>query len=390
MRKAISVKVLNQYIKSELMNDPILKNVYVVGEVTNLHKNKFMYFDLKEEDDLINCVYFNNDLDFSNGDNIIVNGSINTYTRASRYQITVRVIQAVGQGQAHVKLKLLKEKLDKKGYFDLSRKKSIPDFPVNIGLITSAKSAAIVDFLSILKANYPIADILLYPTRVQGLEAKVDIIEALQRLDLLGLDLLVMTRGGGSNEDLSIFNDEEIADTIFSLQTPIISAVGHEIDTTIADLVSDLRLSTPTKAAEYIVGVFNESLLEVNNLFLENNKIIMHLLETNLYQLNIEKLQIETNSPKNRIENYLKDIQDIDKFNKEILVSQIFSKNKIINETKNIIEDEINRILHENMMKIFDLDMELVDVNNLSIDKEYYMQNDRVRYKIKVMEKFND
>lgn len=390
MRKAISVKVLNQYIKSELMNDPILKNVYVVGEVTNLHKNKFMYFDLKEEDDLINCVYFNNDLDFSNGDNIIVNGSINTYTRASRYQITVRVIQAVGQGQAHVKLKLLKEKLDKKGYFDLSRKKSIPDFPVNIGLITSAKSAAIVDFLSILKANYPIADILLYPTRVQGLEAKVDIIEALQRLDLLGLDLLVMTRGGGSNEDLSIFNDEEIADTIYSLQTPIISAVGHEIDTTIADLVSDLRLSTPTKAAEYIVGVFNESLLEVNNLFLENNKIIMHLLETNLYQLNIEKLQIEANSPKNRIENYLKDIQDIDKFNKEILVSQIFSKNKIINETKNIIEDEINRILHENMMKIFDLDMELVDVNNLSIDKEYYMQNDRVRYKIKVMEKFND
>lgn len=390
MRKAISVKVLNQYIKSELMNDPILKNVYVVGEVTNLHKNKFMYFDLKEEDDLINCVYFNNDLDFSNGDNIIVNGSINTYTRASRYQITVRAIQAFGQGQAHVKLKLLKEKLDKKGYFDLNKKKSIPDFPVNIGLITSAKSAAIVDFLSILKANYPIADILLYPTRVQGLEAKVDIIEALQRLDLLGLDLLVMTRGGGSNEDLSIFNDEEIADTIFSLQTPIISAVGHEIDTTIADLVSDLRLSTPTKAAEYIVGVFNESLLEVNNLFLENNKIIMHLLETNLYQLNIEKLQIETNSPKNRIENYLKDIQDIDKFNKEILVSQIFSKNKIINETKNIIEDEINRILHENMMKIFDLDMELVDVNNLSIDKEYYMQNDRVRYKIKVMEKFND
>lgn len=390
MRKAISVKVLNQYIKSELMNDPILKNVYVVGEVTNLHKNKFMYFDLKEEDDLINCVYFNNDLDFSNGDNIIVNGSINTYTRASRYQITVRVIQAVGQGQAHVKLKLLKEKLDKKGYFDLSRKKSIPDFPVNIGLITSAKSAAIVDFLSILKANYPIADILLYPTRVQGLEAKVDIIEALQRLDLLGLDLLVMTRGGGSNEDLSIFNDEEIADTIYNLQTPIISAVGHEIDTTIADLVSDLRLSTPTKAAEYIVGVFNESLLEVNNLFLENNKIIMHLLETNLYQLNIEKLQIEANSPKNRIENYLKDIQDIDKFNKEILVSQIFSKNKIINETKNIIEDEINRILHENMMKIFELDMELVDVNNLSIDKEYYMQNDRVRYKIKVMEKFND
>lgn len=390
MRKPIGVKLLNKYIKGELTQDPILKNIFVIGEVTNLHRNKYTYFDLKEDDELLNCVYFNNDLEFENGDSLIINGSINVYTRASRYQINVKNAKIVGEGQAYYQLKLLKDKLEKKGYFDRMRKKEIPLFPQKIGLITSDKSAAVIDFLSIMEQNYPIADIFLYSSGVQGLEAKNSIINGIKYLDDKNLDLLVLTRGGGSSEDLSIFNDEQIADAIFYANTPIISAVGHEIDTTIADLVSDLRVSTPTKAAEYIISDFIKSKMLIRNLHEEINKEISTLLEKNYYLLNINNLEIEKFSPWFIIDKNVQLIIDINKNNYDILSYKLYSQDQTISSIKSDIEDNINRILHENMMKILDLDKELVDVNNLVVDKEYIMKNDVISYRIKILEKFND
>lgn len=390
MRKPIGVKLLNKYIKGELTQDPILKNIFVIGEVTNLHRNKYTYFDLKEDDELLNCVYFNNDLEFENGDSLIINGFINVYTRASRYQINVKNANIVGEGQAYYQLKLLKDKLEKKGYFDQMRKKEIPLFPQKIGLITSDKSAAVIDFLSIIEQNYPIADIFLYSSGVQGLEAKNSIINGIKYLDEKNLDLLVLTRGGGSSEDLSIFNDEQIADAIFYANTPIISAVGHEIDTTIADLVSDLRVSTPTKAAEYIISDFIKSKMLIRNLHEEINKEISTLLEKNYYLLNINNLEIEKFSPGVIIDKNVQLIIDINKNNYDILSYKLYSQDQTINSIKSEIEDNINRILHENMMKILDLDKELVDVNNLVVDKEYIMKNDVISYRIKILEKFND
>lgn len=390
MRKPIGVKLLNKYIKGELTQDPILKNIFVIGEVTNLHRNKYTYFDLKEDDELLNCVFFNNDLEFENGDSLIINGSINVYTRASRYQINVKNANIVGEGQAYYQLKILKDKLEKKGYFDRMRKKEIPLFPQKIGLITSDKSAAVIDFLSIMEQNYPIADIFLYSSGVQGLEAKNSIINGIKYLDDKNLDLLVLTRGGGSSEDLSIFNDEQIADAIFYANTPIISAVGHEIDTTIADLVSDLRVSTPTKAAEYIISDFIKSKMLIRNLHEEINKEISTLLEKNYYLLNINNLEIEKFSPGFIIDKNVQLIIDINKNNYDILSYKLYSQDQTISSIKSDIEDNINRILHENMMKILDLDKELVDVNNLVVDKEYIMKNDVISYRIKILEKFND
>ncbi|MDO5027066.1 MAG: exodeoxyribonuclease VII large subunit [Tissierellia bacterium] len=389
MKKAIGVKLLNKYIRSELSQDPILRNIYVMGEVTNLRKNKYTYFDLKEDDELINCVYFANDLDFDNGDSLILSGSISIYSRASRYQIHVKSAQVTGQGQAYYLLQKLKEKLDKKGYFDSSRKKNIPLFPHAIGLVTSSKSAAVVDFLSILKENYPIAHIYLYHTSVQGIEANLQIIEAINRLDKMKLDLIVITRGGGSNEDLSIFNDEKIASTIYEAKTPIISAVGHEIDTTITDLVSDLRLSTPTKAAEYIIKNFVNSKLLINNLHFDLKKSIDNLIEKKSYLLDLEKFEIENNSPLSFIDMSLSKLLKLEKNNLNIVSTSLYKAYDEINTEKSKIEDEINRILHENMMKILDLDQELVDVNNLAIDKDYFMQNDKVKYRIRILEKLD-
>lgn len=389
MRKPIGVKVLNHYIKTELSQDPILRNIYVIGEVTNLRRNEYTYFDLKEEEDLINCVYFSNDLDFENGDSIIVTGAIGLYSRASRYQIHVKNAEIVGQGQAYFRLQKLKEKLDKKGYFDPIRKKQIPLYPHRIGLVTSSKSAAVVDFLSILEENYPIGDIFLYHTSVQGSEAGLQIINAITSLDKMNLDLIVVTRGGGSSEDLFIFNDEKIADTIFLAQTPIISAVGHEIDTTITDLVSDLRVSTPTKAAEYIISGFMDSKILIQNLNNDINKTIKSSIEKQVYLLDLNKFELERHSPKAFIETSYRDLSIIDKNNYDFLTNKLFNHHEEISKLKNQIEDEINRILHENMMKILDLDGELADVNNLSPDKEYLMKNDKVAYRIKVLERLD-
>lgn len=390
MSKPIGVKLLNKYIKSELTQDPILKNIYVIGEVTNLHRNKYTYFDLKEDDELLSCVYFNNDLIFENGDNLIINGSINVYTKASRYQLNVKNLDILGEGLAYLKLRQLKDKLEKKGYFDSKIKKNIPLFPVKIGLITSDKSAAIIDFLSIIEQNYPIANISLYSSKVQGQEAINSIVRGINQLDIKNLDLIVLTRGGGSNEDLSIFNDEKIADAIFKANTPIISAVGHEIDTTISDLVSDLRVSTPTKAAEYIISNFIKSKVLIDTLNDEIYKQMVLLLDKNSYLLDIIKLEVEKFAPTSIIDRQSQLISDISKNDYDIISKKLYANNQIINSIKAEIEDDINKILHENMMKLMDLSHNLVDVNNLKINEEYIMKNDIVSYRIKILEKFND
>lgn len=390
MSKPIGVKLLNKYIKSELTQDPILKNIYVIGEVTNLHRNKYTYFDLKEDDELLSCVYFNNDLIFENGDNLIINGSINVYTKASRYQLNVKNLDILGEGLAYLKLRQLKDKLEKKGYFDSKIKKNIPLFPVKIGLITSDKSAAIIDFLSIIEQNYPIANISLYSSKVQGQEAINSIVRGINQLDIKNLDLIVLTRGGGSNEDLSIFNDEKIADAIFKANTPIISAVGHEIDTSISDLVSDLRVSTPTKAAEYIISNFIKSKVLIDTLNDEIYKQMVLLLDKYSYLLDIIKLEVEKFAPTSIIDRQSQLISDISKNDYDIISKKLYANNQIINSIKAEIEDDINKILHENMMKLMDLSHNLVDVNNLKINEEYIMKNDIVSYRIKILEKFND
>lgn len=389
MKKPIGVILLNEYIKRELTTDPILKNLYVVGEVTNLKINKFVYFDLKEDEDLISCVYFDNDINISEGDKIIVTGSINLYTKNSRYQIKVSKVENIGKGEEFIQLLLLKKKLQEEGFFDEKHKKKIPLLPINIGLITSEKSAAIIDFLSILEKRYPIANIFLYPTKVQGIQASTDIKKAIKKLDHLGLDLIVITRGGGSNEDLSVFNDEGIAREIFNANTPIISAVGHEIDITICDMVSDLRVSTPTKAAEYICNYFDDSLLQIDNYNLSNKKYLNDYMKNLELNMNYYHIQIQKYSPLNVLKDRETSIATLHLQNKSFIGNYLLKKELIIRQIKSDIEQSIKDIMEGNLLQIRDMDENYIDIQELQVGNSYYAQNDKVKYKIEILEKID-
>ena len=255
------VNEVNNYIKKLMATDILLSFIEIEGEISNFthHYSGHMYFSLKDEKSRIRCVMFkgdNSSLEFKPGEGakVIVTGSVSVYERDGSYQVYVRKMEKQGIGDLYRAFNRLKEKLEKEGLFDVESKKEIPELPKKIGVVTSSTGAAIRDILSILKRRYPPVDIVIYPVLVQGDRAPASIIKGLETLDKReDVDLIITGRGGGSMEELFAFNDEKLARCIFSLKTPIISAVGHETDFTIADFVADIRASTPSAAAELAV-----------------------------------------------------------------------------------------------------------------------------------------
>lgn len=390
MRRPLTVKELNSYIRRSVTTDPILNNIYTIGEVTNLQKNKFLFFDLKEDQDLISCVYFSDDIDLKTGDKVSLKGSVTIYPRSSKYQIIVKSVDNIGLGIQAIEIEKLKNKLEKKGYFKEANKKEIPKFPINIGLVTSDKSAAYTDFLSILSTSYPLATISLYSTLVQGEKAKDDICRGLEVLDTMDLDLIVLTRGGGSNEDLSVFLEEDIADAIFNLKTPIISALGHERDLSIADLVSDLRLSTPTKAAEYIAKNFSESLVEIMSINDSSERHIIRLLDQKSRDLRLLKLEIENNSPNKSINNNLSRLAEINHTLQQSIIRLIQNEENKLDFLREEIEKSFTRIQDSYMIKLIDLSGRQINLDNLAVGGKYFITNDFNKYRIEVLEQIDD
>lgn len=390
MRRPLTVKELNNYIKRSMTTDPILNNVYIVGEVTNFQKNKFLFFDLKEDQDLISCVYFSDAIDIKAGDQVRLKGTVTIYPRSSKYQIIVKSIDNIGLGIQALELEKLKNKLEKKGYFDQANKKKIPDFPIKIGLVTSDKSAAYTDFLSILTASYPLATISLYSSFVQGDQAKDDICRGLEELDMMGLDLIVLTRGGGSNEDLGVFLEEDIADTIFKLKTPIISALGHERDLSLADLVSDLRLSTPTKAAEYIARNFSHSLVDIESINSESERFIRRIIDQKVRDLRLLNLEIENNSPGKSV---YKDLSKLSEINHKIQLTinrQIQDEENRLDHLREEINRNFSKIQERYMIKLLDLSARQISLKNVVVGGEYFITNDFNKYRIEVLEQIDD
>lgn len=389
MRKPITVKQLGSYIKNITLTDPFLRNVYVIGEITNLSKRSYIYFSLKEGDETISCILFENEFPFSEGEKVVIEGSINVYLRDGRYQIKVKNISTVGEGEELIKLKKLKDKLQKKGYFDLNNKKQIPSQAYKIGLITGDNSAAYYDFIKILNDNNYNCEIFLYTTLVQGENAPFEISKAIEYLDSINLDLIVLTRGGGSKDDLSIFNNEQIADSIFYSETPIISAVGHEIDFSISDLVSDLRLSTPTKAAEYITYEYKNKIVSLENLnekiyYSFTNKIIN--LQNDLGNTN---LLIKLNSPLHKLNDLISNTENKKK-QIEIKINEILHSNlEAANNIKLNIQKNINNILNSRHVFIKDYENNILELKQLEIKQDYILYNDDISFKIKVEEKIN-
>ncbi len=256
-RPVFTVSDINQYIKALLNNDENLKFIYVKGEISNfkMASNGHFYFSLKDDKAMIGAMMFSNyasknTFQPENGQEIVVFGSIDAYPGRGTYQIIVYQMEEVGAGQALLELEKLKKKLKEEGLFDESRKRPINLYPNAIGVITAPNSAAIKDILFNLKRRYPIADIYVFYSAVQGDNAAKELLKAFQIAQTYPLDTLLIGRGGGSSEDLSAFNDETLVRAIASSKMPVIACVGHEIDSTLVDFVADKRASTPTGAAE--------------------------------------------------------------------------------------------------------------------------------------------
>lgn len=291
--KYLTVTQINKYIKYKFDTDDNLKLVFLKGEISNFknHTSGHFYFTLKDENSRILAVMFRNNaskISFipKDGSNVLVVGRISCYEANGAYQIYVEEMIEDGVGNLYLEFEKLKKKLGEKGYFDETLKKPIPRFPKKIGVITASTGAAIRDIITTIDRRYNLAEIILFPCLVQGENAKEDIVRNLELADSMNLDTIILGRGGGSIEDLWAFNEEIVAEAIFKARTPIISAVGHEIDFTISDFVSDLRAPTPTAAAELAVP----NKIELKKLIEQYKE---RTLKSMINTLNINKKKLE-------------------------------------------------------------------------------------------------
>lgn len=297
----ITVSKVTDYIGELIGSDSNLKHVFIKGELSNvkLYRSGHLYFTLKDEESQIRGVMFGAryKLKFKpkDGMKVLIEGKIEVYKNYGTYQLYVSEISKDGIGDLHRKYEELKEKLNKEGLFDDSHKKKIPNFPKRIGVVTAANGAAIRDIITTIKRRWPLCEVLLFPSLVQGDKAAENIVYQIKRSEKFNLDTLIVGRGGGSIEDLWSFNEEIVARAIYDCNTPVISAVGHEIDFTIADFVADFRAATPTAAAEIAVPPYEEIKNGINQLSLRANLAINKTLDENKSKLdNIVSKQLFT------------------------------------------------------------------------------------------------
>ncbi len=283
--KYISISQITRYIKYKIDNDVNLNQVYLKGEISNFkaHSRGHLYFTLKDENSRINAIMFSSNatkLKFhpEDGMKVLVTGKISVFEANGGYQIYVNEMLEDGVGNLYIAFEQLKKKLEAEGLFDPKFKKKIPKIPNRIGVITAPTGAAIKDIISTIKRRWPLCEVLLFPSLVQGEYAKEDIVRQIKRASTYDIDTLIVGRGGGSIEDLWPFNEEIVARAIFECPIPVISAVGHEVDFTINDFVADLRAPTPTGAAEMAVPQISDVSNYLNQLNIRLNKVISNTI----------------------------------------------------------------------------------------------------------------
>lgn len=361
-----SITEINEIVKNILENDDMLSEIYVRGEISNLkyHSRGHLYFSLKDENSKINAVYFNaNDkLLFTpkDGDSVLIRGRINVYTVSGSYQVVVSEMKQDGVGNLYILFEELKKKLASEGLFDSNHKKKIPRFPEKIGVITAREGAAVKDIITTINRRYPLCEIYLFPTLVQGEGAKEGIVKMIKRANETDIDVLIVGRGGGSIEDLWAFNEEIVAREIYNSKIPIVSAVGHEIDYTIADFVADLRAPTPTAAAELVVKNKEDIENYLSDVVNRLNTALFNKISYYKEKINKYKSNYILNNPLKMYDIKYKEIENL----KEKLNSLI--KNKII--------------IDKNKFENIKLKIELLNPENI-LEKGYSI----VKYKDKIL-----
>ncbi len=348
MNDYITVGALTRYIKYRLDNDPNLQEVCLKGEISNFkrHTRGHFYFTIKDEESRISAIMFASNaskvnFDIQDGMKVLVKGKVTVFEQTGNYQIYVSEIKEDGIGNLFELYEKLKKDLEKEGLFKVEHKKPIPKIPNRIGVITAPTGAAVRDIMSTINRRYPLCEVILFPSLVQGKDAKDDIVKNIKLADTYDLDVIICGRGGGSIEDLWAFNEEIVARAIYECNTPIISAVGHEIDFTIADFVADKRAETPTAAAEMcapsktdLINLINQMKLRLNknmNSLVDNNKLRLHKLmdsyilknPMSMYEVKEQKLSNDIE----RLNGYIKIVLD----KKNIKYNHLIEKLDVLN-----------------------------------------------------------
>ena len=352
-RRYITVTTLNKYLKNKFDTDPHIQKLCLKGEISNFkgHTRGHLYFTLKDETSRINAVMFSSAASKLNfvpvdGMKVLVVGRVSIYEPTGGYQIYIEEMINDGVGNLYLKFEELKKQLAKEGLFNQDHKKKIPKFPTKIGIVTAPTGAAIRDILSTIKRRFPSTNTILFPALVQGELAANDIVRQIKKADEFNLDVLIVGRGGGSIEDLWSFNEEIVARAIYDAKTPIISAVGHEIDFTIADFVADLRAPTPTGAAEMAVPNITDVRNFINQLDIRCNKDISNILDAKKERLNTLKSTYVLTNPlatfeikEQKLDTLINKLNDITKHNLDISIKKLdtLKNNYTLNNPDSII-----------------------------------------------------
>ncbi|MBQ6812394.1 MAG: exodeoxyribonuclease VII large subunit [Agathobacter sp.] len=319
LKNVYSVGQISEYIANMFQQDFMLKNVSIKGEVSNCtyHSTGHIYFTLKDKNGVLKGVMFagnrrNLQFQLKEGDQVVVTGSIESYKFSSQYQIIARSIELDGTGNLYQKLEELKKELEEQGMFDEMYKRPIPKYVKRIGVVTSPTGAVIEDIRNVSFRRNPNVQIVLCPAQVQGDGAKESIVSGIQRLEQLGVDVIIVGRGGGSIEDLWAFNERIVAEAIFHCSVPVISAVGHQTDYTIADFVSDKRAATPSQAAEFAVFEFEQTKIMLAQMRQRMNLSMNRRIRTERERLQHKETKLGFLSPKRRLEENRRRLMDFE------------------------------------------------------------------------------
>lgn len=384
--KTLTVSELTNYIKRIMDNDFILSNLSVKGEISNLkfHSSGHIYFSLKDGSGKVNCVMFKSkaillDVDLQEGMEVIIKGRASIYPATGSFQLYCDEITKEGQGDLFIKFEKLKQKLSSMGYFDEEHKKPLPKYPERIGVVTSPTGAAIRDIMNVTKRRNEMVDIVLYPAKVQGEGAYKEVIEGIKYFNKKkSVDLIIVGRGGGSIEELWNFNEEDLAKAIFNSNIPIISAVGHEIDFTISDFVSDIRAATPSQGAEIAVPL----LMDIKNKVFDILRALDVSIDNRLNRCRDELISSEKilklHSPMTRIVNSYLEVEKL----KERLDFAISSR---IKREKLNIESLNNLLSAYNPVKVISKGYAIIEDNNnnLIVSKEQLREVKEIKVSLK-------
>ena len=332
----LTVSEVNRIIKYKIKEVPEFRNIAVMGEITNFNeRNRYghWYFALKDAGGQLSCNLFMNyqkNVAFEpvNGMKVVCFGYIDVYEKSGIYQLYVTSMQEAGKGDSKLALEELKKKLTKEGIFDVSHKKPIPKYPCKIGIVTSESGAAFADLTTNIERRWTMSEIVLAPSLVQGEKAPADIVKSISLLDSMpDIDVIIVGRGGGANDDLNAFNSEAVARAVYNCKTPVVSAVGHEVDFTLCDAAADIRVPTPSTAAEVTVPDKNEELRRIDDIYSDIKYLLKLKIEREEHRIN----ELSVSSSRNIFFDNL--VRNLDS-----------CKSKLINAYKFILKFEENRI----------------------------------------------